>query len=107
MNKSVFTGRLTQDVAFFPAKAENGVAAARFPVALDHRRDAETTFVNCVVFGKGAEFARDNLKKGKKYLFSTHIQASHDKDGKQNGVQFVVEETEFVEPKAKAEASAE
>ena len=105
MNKAIFTGRLTQDVAFFPAKSENGTAAARIAIALDHRKDAETTFVNCVSFGRGAEFARDNLVKGKKYMFTTHVQATKGDDGKQNGVQFVVEEVEFVEPKVAPKAA--
>jgi single-strand DNA-binding protein len=107
MNKVMISGRLTNDVTFYPAKSEDGAAVARFPVAIDHRKGADTTFVTCVSFGKGAEFARDFLVKGKRYMFSAHIQASKGEDGKQNGVQFVVEEVEFVEPKTEATANAE
>ena len=100
MNKVMFSGRLTNDVSFYPAKSEHGAAVARFPVAVDHRKNTETTFVTCVNFGKGAEFARDYLEKGKRYMFTAHIQASKGEDGKQNGIQFVIEDVEFVEPKS-------
>lgn len=67
LNLVVVSGRLTRDVEcrFVP----NGTAVADFSVALnriwykDDAKQEETTFVDCVVFGKQAEFA-GKLQKG-------------------------------------------
>lgn len=106
MNKFVFSGRLAQDVKYFPAKGDNSTGVARFNVAIDHRPNEDATFVSCVAFGKGADFAQKYLTKGSRYLFDTHVQHDKDKDGKVVGLQCIIENIEFVEPKkdtAKAE----
>lgn len=107
MNKVFISGRLATDVSFYPAKSEGSVPVARYRVALDHRKDAETTFLSICTFGRGAEFARDNLIKGKRYMFTCHIQGTKDAEGKPNGVEFIAEEVEFVEPKSAGKVDAE
>lgn len=106
MNKFVFSGRLTNDVAYFPAKNEGGSAAARFGVAINNRKD-DAVFVDCVSFGKGADFANQYFKKGTHLMITAHAQARKDENGKQTGIQFVVEDTEFIDPKNKGEVTAE
>ena len=60
MNKVVLMGRLTRDPEVRYSQGENALAIARYTLAVDRRfkRDGEQTadFINCVVFGKSAEF---------------------------------------------------
>ena len=68
MNKVVLMGRLTRDPEVRYSQGENALAIARYTLAVDRRfkRDGEQTadFINCVVFGKSAEFTETLFPSG-------------------------------------------
>lgn len=106
MNKVVLMGRLTRDPEVRYVSGENATAIARYTLAVDRRfkRDGEQSadFINCVVFGKGAEFAEKYLRQGTKIAAVGRIQTGSytNKDGqKVYTTDVVVEEQEFAESK--------
>lgn len=107
MNKWIGMGRLTKD----PDVRAGETTVARYTLAVDRRfakGDDKTDFINCVCFGKAAEFAEKYLKKGTKILVSGRIQTgSYEKDGKKvYTTDIIVEDQEFAESKSNAESSA-
>lgn len=106
MNKVILMGRLTRDPEVRYTGTNNQMAVARYSLAVDRRfkREGEPTadFINCVAFGKGAEFAENYLKKGTKIVVTGRIQTGSytNKDGqKVYTTDVVVEEQEFAESK--------
>lgn len=107
MNKSILMGRLTRDPEVRYTQGDSSTAVARYTLAVDRRfkREGEQTadFINCVTFGKGAEFAEKYLHKGSKIVISGRIQTGSytNRDGvKVYTTDVVVEEQEFAESKA-------
>lgn len=108
MNKVILTGRLTGD----PSVSVNGDNKfARYTLAVDRkvRRDPNNPnqqtadFISCVVFGKGADFADQYLRKGTKIAITGHIQTGRyqNKDGQTvYTTDVVVEDHEFCESKS-------
>lgn len=107
MNKVQLVGRLTRDPEIRYSQGENATATARFSVAVSRRfKNAEgnydADFINCVAFGKTAEFLEKYFKKGMAIGLTGHIQTGSytNKDGqKVYTTDVIVEETEFVESK--------
>ena len=106
-NKVILMGRLTKDVE---VKGE----VARYTLAVDRKfkkeGQPETDFINCVVFGKSAEFAEKYFHKGMKVAVTGRIQTGSytDKDGKKvYTTDVVVEEQEFCESKSSDSAPKE
>ena len=107
MNKVQLVGRLTRDPEIRYSQGENATATARFSVAVNRRfKNAEgnydADFINCVAFGKSAEFVEKYFKKGMAIGLTGRIQTGSytNKDGqKVYTTDVVVEETEFVESK--------
>ena len=107
MNKVQLVGRLTRDPEIRYSQGENATATARFSVAVNRRfKNAEgnydADFINCVAFGKTAEFLEKYFKKGMAIGLTGHIQTGSytNKDGqKVYTTDVIVEETEFVESK--------
>lgn len=106
MNKVILMGRLTRDpeVRYTPGK--NSFAIARYTLAVDRkiRKDGDATadFINCVVFGRSAEFAEKYFRKGLKITIEGRIQTGSytNRDGqKVYTTEVVVEEQEFAESK--------
>ena len=103
-------GRLTRDPEVRYSTGDNGTAIARFALAVDRRRRANASadeptadFINCVAFGKSAEFAEKYLRKGIKVVVTGRIQTGSytNKDGvKVYTTDIVVEEMEFAESKS-------
>lgn len=96
MNLVILTGRLTKD----PEYRESGEThVARYSLAVDRYKKDEADFPSCVVFGKGADFAKEYLKKGTKIAVTGHIQTgSYEKDGRKvYTTDVVVEKQEFCE----------
>ena len=66
MNKVILSGRLTRDPEV--RYANSGTTTARFSVACDRRFKSEgqptADFINCVAFGKTAEFIEKYFTKG-------------------------------------------
>ena len=103
MNKVVLCGRLTKD----PEIRQSGeMFIAKYSLAVDRKvskgEEKQTDFLNCVCFGKTAEFAEKYLHKGMKMLiFGRIITGSYtNKDNvKVNTFEIIVEEHEFCESK--------
>ena len=109
MNKVVLMGRLTRDPEVRYSQGENALAIARYTLAVDRRfrRDGEQSadFINCVVFGKSAEFTERYFRQGMRITVSGRIQTGSytNKDGvKVYTTEVVVEEQEFAESKNSA-----
>ena len=106
-------GRLTRDPEIRYSSGENQTAVARYTLAVDRRfrrqGDEQTAdFINCVVFGRGAEFAENYLHQGTKIVAVGRIQTGSytNKDGhKVYTTEVVIEEQEFAESKAAAAQS--
>lgn len=88
MNKVILCGRLTRDPEVRYSSGENQTAVARYTLAVDRRfkrqGDEQTAdFINCVVFGRGAEFAENYLHQGTKIIAEGRIQTGSytNKDG--------------------------
>lgn len=107
MNKVILMGRLTRDPEVRYSQGASATAVARYTLAVDRRfkRDGEPTadFINCVVFGKSAEFAEKYFRQGLKIVITGRIQTGSytNKDGvRVYTTDVVVEEQEFAESKA-------
>ena len=108
MNKVILMGRLTRDAEIRYAQGDNSLAIARFSLAVDRRysKNAEeqsTDFINCVAFGKIAEFFERFGRKGTKFVVEGRIQTGSytNRDGqKVYTTEVVVEDQEFAESKA-------
>lgn len=109
MNKVILMGRLTRDPEVRYSQGESSLAIARFTLAVDRRfkrqGEQDADFINCVSFGKTAEFAEKYLHQGTKIAVTGRIQTGSytNKEGqKVYTTEVVVEETEFAESKAAA-----
>ena len=103
MNKVVLTGRLVRDPEIRYSTGEQNKAIANYTLAVNRSSDhGKADFINCVAFGKAAEFAEKYFKKGNKVDVSGRIQTGcyTNKDGqKVYTTDVVVEEHEFGESK--------
>ena len=112
MNKVILMGRLTRDPEVRYSQGDSATAVARYTLAVDRRfkRDGEASadFINCVVFGKSAEFAERYFRQGLKVVVSGRIQTGSytNRDGvKVYTSDVVVEDQEFAESKAASESN--
>ena len=110
MNKVILMGRLTRDPEV--RYSNGGSTVARFSLAVDRkfkREDEEQTadFINCVAFGKTAEFIEKYFFKGTKMVLEGRIQTgSYEKEGQRiYTTDVVVEQVEFAESKASSDNS--
>lgn len=111
MNKVELTGRLTRDVEVRYTNGENPIAVAHFTIAVKRKlkRDGEleADFINCVTFGKSAEFSSKYFKKGMMVGVIGRLQNSswNDDNGQMHfKTEVIVEEQEFLESKASFES---
>ena len=104
MNKVILMGRLTRDPEVRYSAGENALAIARYTLAVDRRfrRDGEASadFIQCVSFGRTAEFAEKYFRQGLKIAVTGRIQTGSytNRDGQK--VQ------EFAESKASSDSYA-
>ena len=106
MNKVELVGRLTRDVEI--RTTESGTVTARFSIAVSRRfKNAEgvyeADFINCVAFGKTAEFIGKYFSKGSMIGVTGRIQTGNytNKDGqKVYTTDVVIKECEFVTGKS-------
>ena len=107
MNKVVLMGRLTRDPNVRYTNGENPLAITRYTLAVNRifkrsQDGQEADFINCVVFGKAAEFAEKYLKQGTKIVVSGRIQTGSytNKEGQKiYTTEVIVDEQEFAESK--------
>ncbi len=114
MNKVILMGRLTRDPEVRYSAGPSGTAVARYTLAVDRRfrRDNEATadFIQCVAFGKSAEFAEKYFRQGTKIAITGRIQTgsyTNNQGAKVYTTDVVVEEQEFAESKNASGMSAE
>lgn len=107
MNKVILMGRLTRDPEVRYSQGDNATAVARFTLAVDRRikrdNEASVDYINCVSFGRSAEFAEKYFHKGTKIVIVGRIQTGSytNKDGqKVYTTDIVIEEQDFAESKA-------
>ena len=113
MNKVILCGRLTKDPEVRYSSGDKQTAIARYNLAVDRRfkrqgEEQTADFINCVVFGRGAEFAENYLHQGTKIRAEGRIQTGSyiNKDGKRvYTTDVVVENQEFAESKAASDNS--
>ena len=107
MNKSILMGRLTRD----PEVRTTGESSnARFSIAVNRRfKNAEgnydADFINCVAFGKSADFISKYFHKGDMIAVTGRIQTGSytNKDGQRvYTTDIIVEEAEFCGGKSEA-----
>ena len=101
MNKVILMGRLCKDVE---VKGDSDKKVAKYTLAVDRKysKGEETDFINCVCFGKTADFAEKYLSKGKKIVVVGRIQTGSytNKDNqKVYTTDVIVEEHDFCESK--------
>lgn len=109
MNKVIIIGRFTRDPEIKYSTGENATATARFSLAVNRRfknkeGNYDADFINCVAFGKTAEFIEKYFTKGMAIGITGRIQTGSytNKEGqKVYTTDVVVEETEFIESKNK------
>lgn len=106
MNRVILIGRATDDT-----KAGENYARYTLAVDRDYKKDGQPTadFINCVCFGKTAEFANNYIHKGTKIAIEGRIQTgSYEKDGhKVYTTDVVVDRHEFCEKADKSNKPAE
>ena len=104
MNKVILLGRLNKDPEVRYTQSENMLAIARYTLAVDRRFKKEgqpsADFINCVAFGKSAEFAEKYMTKGRLFGVIGRIQTrNYDKKEKVYVTEVVVEEQYFADSK--------
>ena len=109
MNKVILMGRLTRDPEVRYSQGENSSAIARYTLAVDRRfrrnnaGEQSADFINCVAFGRAAEFAEKYFRQGLKVIVTGRIQTGSytNKDGqKVYTTDVFIEEQEFAESKS-------
>ena len=100
-------GRLTKDPDIRYSQGEKSTAIARFTLAVDRKfkQDGQPTadFINCLAFGKRAEFMEKYCRKGTKLVVEGSWQTGNytNKDGnKAYTNDCLVESCEFAESKS-------
>lgn len=112
MNKVILMGRLTRDPEVRYTQGDNASAVARYSLAVDRKYNREqqsADFINCVAFGRAAEFAERYLRQGTKIAITGHIQTGSytNRDGqKVYTTDIIIEEQEFAESKASTQTSS-
>ena len=110
MNKVILMGRLTRDPEVIYSQGERSMAIARYTLAVERRiknENQSADFINCVTFGKNAEFAEKYLRKGTKIAVAGRIQTgsyTNRDNQKVYTTDVIVEEHEFAESKAAGRA---
>ena len=112
MNLVVLNGRLTRDPEL--KFGQSGKAYSRFSIAVDRpfqsssdKNSQTADFINCVAFGKTAEFIGEYFRKGRKILLNGKLQMSqYESEGKKITTHVVVvDSVEFGESKANSGAT--
>ena len=115
MNTVILMGRLTRDPEVRYTQGEKSMAVARYTLAVDRRRAADsggqnTDFISCVAFDRAGEFAEKYFRQGQRVLVRGRIQTGSytNRDGvKVYTTEVVVEEQEFAESKNASSANTQ
>lgn len=103
-NKVILMGNLTRDVEM--RTTSGGQSVANFSLAVsrswrgqDGQQQEQTSFINCVAWGKVGEIIEQYVKKGSALLVSGRLEqrSYEDKEGnKRQAVEVIVEDFNFV-----------
>jgi single-strand DNA-binding protein len=111
MNKVLLLGRLTRDPETRYTQGMEPIAVVKYSLAVNKKfkrqGEADADFINCVAFGKVAEFAEKYFSKGQLVAVTGRLQVRswEDKDGqKRTATDVVVEEQYFAESKKKTDS---
>lgn len=99
MNKVILIGRLTRD-------PEDHDTFCKYTIAVDRYKEG-ADYINCVCFGKSADFAKNYLSKGTKVAVTGRIQTGSYKNKEGQTVyttDVVIETQEFCESKKQKES---
>lgn len=114
MNKVILIGRLTKEPVMSFTQGNEASAITRYSLAVNRRYakegQQEADFINCVAFGKSAEFAEKYFKKGMQVAIVGRIQTGSytDKEGvKRYTTDVVIEEQQFAEGRKSNEKSGD
>lgn len=106
MNRVILMGRLVRDPEIRYSQGEKSTAVARFSLAVDRKFKQEgqptADFINCLAFGKRAEFLEKYCKKGTKLVVEGSWQTGSytNKDGQKVYTnECLIENCEFAESK--------
>lgn len=107
MNKVILMGRLTRDPEVRYTQGDKPNAVARYTLAVNrtYKRQGEpdADFINCITFGRNAEFAEKYFRQGLRIIISGRIQTGSytNRDGaKVYFTNIVVEAQEFAESRS-------
>lgn len=110
MNKVILMGRLTRDPEVRYTQGDIPMAVARYTLAVNrtYKRQGEpdADFINCITFGRGAEFVEKYFRQGLRIIISGRIQTGSytNRDGaKVYFTNIVVETQEFAESKSSSQ----
>lgn len=105
MNRAILMGRLTRDPELRYSTGERQMAIARYTLAVARKvktNDTEADFINCIAFGKSAEFVEKYFRQGQRVLIEGRLQTGSytNKEGqKVYTTDIVVETQEFADGK--------
>jgi single-strand DNA-binding protein len=105
LNKAILVGRLTKDIDL--RSTASGTSVSNFTIAIQRKfKDAngerQSDFINCVAFGKTADFLKSWFSRGAMLSVEGRIQVRNyeDKDGKKVYVtEVIAEDVGFIEGK--------
>ena len=107
MNKVILMGRLTQNPEVRYTQAAEPLAVARYTLAVNKRfkrqGEADADFINCISFGKAAEFAERYFKKGQmvSVIGRLQVRSWDDQSGQKRWTtEVVIEEQYFADRKS-------
>ena len=109
MNKVILMGRITRDLELKYSQTTEPIAVLKFNLAVARKFKKENEnnvdFINCVAFGKTAEFISKYFTKGKLIAIIGEIRvSSFEKDGaKIKSTEILVENVEFCGDKTNKE----
>ena len=101
MNEVILMGRITKDLELRYTQGTEPIAVLKFNIAVAGKFKKENEnnadFINCVAFGKTAEFISKYFVKGKLIAIIGEIRVNHfEKDGaKLKSTEILVENVEF------------
>ena len=105
MNKVILMGRLTRDPELRYSTGERQMAIARYTLAVARKvqtNDTEADFINCIAFGKSAEFVEKYFRQGQRVLIEGRLQTGSytNKEGqKVYTTDIIVDAQEFADSK--------
>ena len=113
INNVVLVGRMTRDAELRYTPSNQAVATFTLAVNRNFKNqngEREADFINCVVFGKSAEFTERYFRQGMRVVVCGRIQTGSytNRDGvKVYTTEVVVEEQEFAESKNASSANTQ